>query len=188
MQFINNLPLSEWKKLPVCVALYLVKTVQGEDIYIGSTTCLRKRFKSHMQKSKFPANSVVYWNVYENSFDNNLGDDELDLIAKLNPPLNRSKFHGMPKTRSVAQGERYMIEDIPRNNSVLHQVTFDLLWARIKSSVSKTLVMENIRESTGLGPSWIEKFAHDKGGSPSVDRIETLYKYLTGEQIKIDLK
>lgn len=61
----------------------------------------------------------------------------------------------------------------------LHQRTIDL----IKES---DLTFIQIYEATGISFYWIRKFANGMVPNPSVNRVQELYEFLKGEELKLD--
>ena len=184
MQFAHTMPLSQAADLPPAIALYGVYT-NGKLVYIGTSTCLRRRFKLHISKEKFESNSVIKWNEYQDNQGEKMNSDEREAISELKPPLNKIK-QGAPRVRKTWNTSLYGKK--ARDRSVLHQATYDLLWAKIESSISKLHVLDTLAKQTGLSYSWLEKFAQDNGGSPAVERLELLYVNLSGNQLKIEKK
>lgn len=182
MHFEHEMPLKKASELPPSVALYGVFKNE-ELLYIGTSTCLRRRFKAHIRAEKFEICCVVKWNEYADTDGEKLNNDEREAIAKLCPPMNKAKS-GISKTRK----NWGMYGKKARDRSVLHQATYDLLWLRIEASISKLHVLETAAQKTGLSYSWLEKFAQDNGGSPAVERLETLYVYLAGKKLEIGAK
>ena len=182
MRFSYELALEKASELPPSVALYGVFKNE-ELLYIGSSTCLRRRFKAHLRAEKFELSCIVKWNEYNDTDGEKLNKDERDAILKFNPPMNKSKS-GATKARK----NWGMYGKKARDRSVLHQATYDLLWHKIEASISKLHVLETAAQKTGLSYSWLEKFAQDNGGSPAVERLETLYAYLAGKKLEIGAK
>lgn len=179
MYFEYEMPLSKADELPPSVALYGV-FVNDKIQYIGTSTCLRRRFKLHIRNNKFEEISVIKWNEYGDTEGEKLSKDEREAIAELKPPMNKVN-QGAAKKRKKWP----MYGKKARDRSVLHQATYDLLWSKIEASISKLHVLETIALKTGLSYSWLEKFAQDNGGSPAVERLEILYVHLAGKKLEI---
>lgn len=179
MYFEHEMPLSKANEMPPSVALYGVFK-NDELLYIGTSTCLRRRFKLHLRNNKFDPVCVVKWNEYPDTEGDKLSKDERDAIAKLCPPLNKVNQGAAKKRKKFP-----MYGKKARDRSVLHQATYDLLWAKIEASISKLHVLDTIALKTGLSYSWLEKFAQDNGGSPAVERLEVLYVHLAGKKLEI---
>lgn len=47
------------------------------------------------------------------------------------------------------------------------------------------MTLKKISEDTSLPLGWLKMFAQGKIDDPSCNRIETLYEYLCGEQLKV---
>lgn len=69
--------------------------------------------------------------------------------------------------------------------SRLHDATLGALRAYIKRSETKAAALATVAKATGLGVYWLDVYARGKAGSPSVHRVETLYRHLTGKQIDV---
>lgn len=179
MKFEHSMQLAKVSELPPSIALYGVFDKQ-ELLYIGSATCLRRRFKSHVRANKFKETCIIKWNEYADTEAQRLFEDEREAISTLKPPMNKIK-QGCTKKRKVwaLYGKK------ARDRSKFHQAVYDLLWARIEASISKIYVLDNIALETGLSYSWLEKFAQDNGGSPAVERLEVLYGFLAGKKLEI---
>lgn len=69
--------------LPCC---YVIFSAAGSVLYVGQTTNLRNRFRTHRQGKAFPAGSY-----FKARFGERYGDwamRELRLIKRLRPPMN----------------------------------------------------------------------------------------------------
>lgn len=62
----------------------------------------------------------------------------------------------------------------------LHPKVLDLLGAR-----PRTTTYSDVAEATGLNEAWIKQFAAGNIPNPSVNRVETLYVYLTGNALNV---
>lgn len=72
-------------------------------------------------------------------------------------------------------------------NSAIHQFVFDKFWEKVKDSEYTTSsIVSQVAKDSGLSEPWITKFIYNRGGSPSIDKLEMLYETLTGKQL-IDL-
>lgn len=73
--------------------------------------------------------------------------------------------------------------------SSFHQFVFDRFWEKAKDSEYTTSsLIYQLSQETGLSEPWINKFIYDKGGSPSVDKLECFYEAITGKQLSEILK
>lgn len=151
-------------------------------IYIGTAWGLRRRLKTHNKMNEFVANNAteLRWNAYGNRDGEKLKDDGAKFIAEFKPLLNRS-IGG----RSIAKLRSTSAKNKARERSVFHQKTFDLLWKQINASLSKTQALDSVANETGLTYYWLDLFARDLGGSPAVERLERLYKYLSKRPLKV---
>lgn len=65
-------------------------------------------------------------------------------------------------------------------NTSLRDKTLELLLNR-----PFTKKYKDIESDTGLPEGWLKSFAKGQSTSPSVNRIETLYTYLSGKALKL---
>ena len=49
----------------------------------------------------------------------------------------------------------------------------------------RTVTLKDIAEGSGLPEAWLKTFAAGKIADPSVNRVETLYTYLTGKPLNV---
>jgi transcriptional regulator with XRE-family HTH domain len=49
----------------------------------------------------------------------------------------------------------------------------------------RNITIEKIANVTGLSETWLKKFCAGQIEEPSVNKIETLYVYLTGKQLEL---
>ena len=61
---------------------------------------------------------------------------------------------------------------------LLQETTFSLL-------CSSPLLINKISEDTGLGVPWLLKFKASQIAEPGVNKVERLYTYLTGRELKL---
>lgn len=62
----------------------------------------------------------------------------------------------------------------------LHKKTLELLHNR-----PRTMTYEYIAEQTGLTFWWIQYFAKQKDKDPGVNKVETLYVFLSGRELDL---
>lgn len=181
MIFTNTIALTDASNLPPVIALYAV--FDGETLlYIGSTTGLRRRIMGHLASEKFKPEFILKWNEYaEANALQQLAIDEPLAIKTMGPSMNKTTRCGRKVRNSWPHCGRKA-----RERSTLHQVTYDLLWAKIEASISKLYVLDQACAATGLSFSWLTQFTSDVGGSPAVDRMEALYEYLSGKKLEIN--
>lgn len=69
--------------------------------------------------------------------------------------------------------------------SPLHRHVFDIFWkmADTQSEYTRSSLIAKVAAECDLSQAWMHKFAYATGGSPSVDKLEILYTYLTGKNI-----
>jgi hypothetical protein len=186
MKFSRTCPYNERDRLPPVNALYAVYSNETV-LYIGTAFGLRRRFRKHTKASEFMKNNVTHvcWNEYKDTQGAQLEQDERFAIELFRPALNRNlggRSTKLSTSPAVLHGKDTSTNS---NRSRLHQATFELLWKRIKASLGKTQALDQIAAETGLSYAWLDHLARDLGGSPSVDRIERLYEFLSGEQLKV---
>lgn len=131
--------------------------------------------------AEFIANRAteLRWNAYGNRESEKLKDDEAKAIAEFKPLLNRSSGGRSVKPLRTTGAKN------ARERSVFHQKAYDLLWEQINASLSKTQALDTIANETGLTYYWLDLFARDLGGSPSVERLEKLYNHLSSRPLKV---
>lgn len=49
-----------------------------------------------------------------------------------------------------------------------------------------SLSLLQVARLTGLSHSWLKHFDKNRSEAPAVDKIETLYRYLSGKELKFD--
>jgi hypothetical protein len=49
----------------------------------------------------------------------------------------------------------------------------------------RSLTLKDVAEGSGLPEAWLKSFASRKINDPSVNRVETLYTYLTGKPLDV---
>lgn len=63
---------------------------------------------------------------------------------------------------------------------ILRDKVLELLASRPRNTTYK-----DVAEATGLPEPWLKKFAANEIKDPSVNRVETLYNYLTGTPLNV---
>lgn len=179
--FTHSLPLADWKNLPIAITVYCVYAEDGTPLYVGSSHVIRRRFPGHIKSNKFPESAIIRWNEYDEANAHRLNEDERKAIADLCPAMNTGLACGRTK-RAIHNPNWYGRN--ARERSEFHQAVYSMIWDRIDSSLSKTYVVEKLAEETALGASWLYKFVNDNDHSPSVDRLELLFKALGGTMPK----
>lgn len=186
MKFDRSCPYDERRNLPPVNALYAVYSDENI-LYVGTAFGLRRRFRKHTKAGEFARNNATHicWNEYTNLQGEKLEQDEKQAIEHYKPLLNKNS--GGRSTQLIVSPAILNGKDVSKGKqrSKLHQATFELLWQYIKKSLGKTQALDQLSAETGLSYAWLDHLARDLGGSPSVDRIERLYEFLTGEQLKV---
>lgn len=110
---LPSLPLSDRRKLPVCMAVYFALSEENNVLYIGRSTDLNLRWLNHhhWQKLKSFNNVKIAWiNVDDEKL---LVGIESALIQHFNPPLNtRKKWVGKKKTLNFSEQELEYLKQI----------------------------------------------------------------------------
>lgn len=70
----------------------------------------------------------------------------------------------------------YQLESVMAKS--LQETTFALL-------CNTPLPIKKIASDTGLGEPWLARFKSSQDYDPSVNRVETLYVYLSGRELKL---
>lgn len=57
---------------------------------------------------------------------------------------------------------------------------------KLWSARDADLTFKQVSRFTGLTQSWLKHFDSNRSEAPAVDKIETLYRYLSGKELKLD--
>ena len=179
--FKNSIPFEEKDELPHDIAVYGV--YRNDDLlYVGSAVGINRRFRSHPLMKDFILEKATHikWNVYTHEEGECLKEDERVFIECYSPKLNKGSF-----IRSSSRCKKHIKnQSFPR--SVLAKKTFELLWEFIDRDLGKTHAIDVISSETNLTFAWLDNFArYGTKNSASVDRIEHLYRFLTGKDLEV---
>lgn len=76
-----------------------------------------------------------------------------------------------------------MIEKISIGNNCLKNKVHTLLKKYVKKCKNKSNAFNNISVSTNLTTAFLQRFYFNANFEPGVDKIEILYKFLTGKNL-----
>ncbi|MCK5611124.1 GIY-YIG nuclease family protein [Candidatus Pacearchaeota archaeon] len=174
-EILYSIKFESYKTLPNLPAVYMIYS-NNECLYIGSTILLRNRIAAHSKKIDFIkawATDIKFIRCHSNK---RLSELETKYIKKLTPSLNAYATRDM-KCEVYKQPE--ILSKLKIKPSSLRMKTFNLLKTRPAG-----VRLLDISDESGLPLSWIKCF-HLRGdrNSASVDKVQTLYEYLTGTSL-----
>lgn len=182
--FDDEVLIKDLSNLPEDIGLYGV--FKGNNcIYIGISWNLKRRFYRHNKINEFYEHGaeVVKYKIFSDIAL--LHDTEFKILKEKKPILNiliRRQAIRRPGGNEIPSYGKVHWKECECTCEI-HKIVFDLTWEYILSGKTKLLSIQELSKATGLGTHWLEKFIANPNLNASVNRVETLFTYFTGQNL-----